>query len=368
MRPATCALQPAACDLRSAACDLRRASCFLLLVSCFLLPLSGCIPSDSTPATGQATYIPPTWLPLATATPSPTATPAPALTPLPTATPMPTATPIPTPTFTPRPTATPTPTPTPTPICAGLSGRIEVGSYPSRVLGRAATYRIYLPPGYDSSPVSYPVLYLLHGYPYNETHWDRLGVDEAAEAGICSGAYPPFIIVMPNCDPAPDGIFVRTSGGDHSVEGLIVNELIPHIDQTYRTWGSREGRAIGGISRGGVWSLEIAFRRPDLFATVGAHSPALSVNYPLPVYDPFNLLTQPAVASLRIWLDAGDTDWAWVGTDRMHRALVEKGIPHEYAVGEGGHTDDYWSRMIPAYLAFYTAAWVGELPTPTPGP
>jgi enterochelin esterase-like enzyme len=191
-------------------------------------------------------------------------------------------------------------------------------------------------------------------------------VDEVAEAGICSGAYPPFIIVMPNCDPAPEGIFVRTSGGDHSVEGLIANELIPHIDRLYRTWGTREGRAIGGISRGGVWSLEIAFRRPNLFATVGAHSPALTVNYPLPAYDPFNLIAQPEVSSLRIWLDAGNTDWAWVGADRMHKALMERGIPHEYAVGEGSHTDDYWSRMIPNYLAFYTAAWTGGPPPPTP--
>ncbi|MGC8946945.1 MAG: alpha/beta hydrolase, partial [Anaerolineae bacterium] len=267
---------------------------------------------------------------------------------------------------TPRPTATPTPTPTP--ICAHIGGRVEVGFYPSRVLGRAATYRIYLPPGYDTSSASYPVLYLLHGYPYDETHWDRLGVDEAAEAGICSGAYPPFIIVMPNCDPAPDGIFVHTSGGDWSVEGLIVNELVPYIDQNYRTWGIREGRAIGGISRGGVWALEIAFRRPDLFATVGAHSPALTVNYPLPAYDPFNLVAQSSVASLRIWLDAGNTDWAWVGADRMHKTLMERGISHEYTVGKGGHTDEYWSRMLPAYLAFYTAAWTGGPPTPTPGP
>ena len=346
---------------------MRPVPCILLLATgalLLLLLLSACTPSQSASATDQTAYIPPTLRPLATATPSPTPTPTPSPTATPTPTPSPTATPTPTPTPTPRPTATPTPTPTP--ICANVAGRVELGSYPSRVLGRAATYRIYLPPGYDTSSASYPVLYLLHGYPYDETHWDRLGVDEAAEAGICSGAYPPFIIVLPNCDPSPEGLFVRTSGGDFSVEGLIVNELIPYIDQHYRTWGTREGRAIGGISRGGVWSLEIAFRRPDLFGIVGAHSPALTVNYPLPTYDPFNLVAQSAVDSLRIWLDAGNTDWAWVGADRMHKTLMERGIPHEYAVGEGSHADDYWSRMLPVYLAFYTAAWTGGPPTPTP--
>jgi enterochelin esterase-like enzyme len=219
-------------------------------------------------------------------------------------------------------------------------------------------FKIYLPPCYDVyTSHQYPALYLLHGHPFDESHWDNLGADETADGGINSGAYPPFIIVMPNCDPSPDGIFVNTSGGDNSVEGLITNELLPHIDATYRTWANRQGRAIGGISRGGVWSLEIAFRHPELFSAVGAHSPALSVNYPHPLYDPFVLLAEPGVRTLRIYLDAGDADWARAGTDRLHRALEEQGMPHEFTVGEGSHVDDYWARMVPAYLAFYTLAW-----------
>ncbi len=155
----------------------------------------------------------------------------------------------------------------------------------------------------------------------------------------------------------PDSIFVRTSGGDYSVEGLIVNELLPHIERTYRTWGTREGRAIGGISRGAVWALEIAFRRPDLFAAVGAHSPALSVNYPLPSYDPYRLAREPAVAGLRIWLDAGDKDWAWGGANRLHQILAEQGAPHTFVVAPGDHADAYWAQMLRVYLDFYTAGW-----------
>jgi enterochelin esterase-like enzyme len=223
-------------------------------------------------------------------------------------------------------------------------------------------YRIYLPPCYGADDRAYPVLYLLHGYPFDEGHWDRLGVDEAADAGIHSGAYPPFLIVMPNCDPSPEGIFVNTSGGDRSVEGLIVNEVLPHVDQTYQTWAEREGRAIGGISRGGVWSLEIGFRHPDLFAVLGAHSAALAVNYPHPLYDPFKLASDPAVASLRIWLDAGNVDWARWGVEELHWLLQEQGVGHEYVVGEGAHVDEYWSRMLPAYLGFYAGSWAADTP------
>ncbi len=327
----------------------------------------------------HSAYTPPTLAPLATATPAP-------IRPTPTATPIPTVTPTPTVAVTPTPTATSTPTPrpkaaasapataAPTPVyitpppplaamgevasfCREDYGRVEMGMYPSRVTGQSMPYRVYLPPGYDMAPVAYPVVYLLHGYPYDETHWDRLGVDEAAAAGICSGAYPPFIIVLPGCGSSPDSIFVRTSGGDYSVEGLIVNELVPHIERTYRTWGTREGRVIGGISRGAVWALEIAFRRPDLFSAVGAHSPALSVNYPLPAYDPYVLARQPAVATLRIWLDAGVGTGGWAGANRLHQVLVEQGVPHEFVVAPGDHADAYWAQMLPVYLNFYTAAW-----------
>jgi len=271
--------------------------------------------------------------------------------------PTPTLVPLQTATPTPVPSPTPTPSPSPTPTCTETYGRVEVRTFSSQILGREVPYRVYVPPCYGMNDQTYPVLYVLHGYPYDETHWDRLGVDETANDGIRSGTYPPFLIVMPNCDPSPDGIFVNTSGGNHSVEGLIVNELMPQVERTYRVRATREGRAIGGISRGGVWSLEIGFRHPDLFGTVGAHSAALSVNYPHPLYDPFNLIADPAVRSLRIWLDAGDRDWARVGVERLHQALEEQGIPHEFTLGEGGHENAYWSQMMPAYLAFYTAGW-----------
>jgi enterochelin esterase-like enzyme len=216
-------------------------------------------------------------------------------------------------------------------------------------------YRVYLPGCYEVFEGPYPTLYLIHGYPFDDSHWDRLGADETAAMGIRSGVYVPFLIVMPECDT--EGMFRDTSGGDYSVEGLIVNELVPHIDGTYRTWAAREGRAIGGISRGGVWSLEIGFRHPSTFSVVGAHSPALAVNYPHPLYDPLILATEPQVQDLRIYLDAGDVDWARYGTEELHQVLAEHGVAHEYVIGEGDHVDEYWSRMLPLYLAFYSADW-----------
>jgi len=282
--------------------------------------------------------------PLPTPTPTPTFTPTFTLTP----TFTPTSTPTPTPTLTPTPTSTPTPT------CTETMGRTEQHTYFSQTTGDEQPYRIYLPPCYDQVGRRYPVLYLLHGWPYDEAHWDSLGADEAASAGIGTGTLPSLIIVMPG---GSERLYVDTCGGDHSFEGQVVNDLIPHVDGAYRTWAEREGRAIGGVSRGGVWALEIGFRHPDLFAAVGAHSPALSVNMAAPTYDPFYLLEEPGVAVLRIHLDAGDTDWARKSTQALHEALETRGIAHEYVVHTGGHENGLWATNVAEYLAFYAGAW-----------
>jgi enterochelin esterase-like enzyme len=239
----------------------------------------------------------------------------------------------------------------------GIAGRVEEHTYFSQTSGDEQRYRVYLPPCYDQTDEHYPVLYLLHGWPYDEQHWDGLGADEMADTGIQVDALPPFIIVMPG---GTEGLYVGTSGGDHSFEGQVINDLIPHVDATYRTWVERDGRAIGGISRGGVWALEIAFLHPGLFATIGAHSPAISVNLAPPPYDPFYLLERDGVAMLRIYLDAGDADWArggTRGTQALHEALDARGIAHEYIVHSGRHVNELWKTNLAEYLAFYAGGW-----------
>ena len=286
-------------------------------------------------------------------------TPPPTLTPTITLTPTVTNTPTHTPTATPTPTQTPTPTPTltPTPVCTETRGRVEQRSYLSQTTGGEEAYRVYLPRCYDHvsrADRRYPVLYLLHGWPYDDAHWDVLGADEAADVGIQAGVLSPFIVVMPK---GSEVMYIRTSGGDRSFEGQVINDLIPHVDATYRTLADQSGRAIGGISRGGVWALEIGFLHAGLFSIVGAHSPALSVNLAPPPYDPFNLLTEPGVSGLRIYLDAGDSDWAKKRTEALHTTLDEHGIAHQFILHTGGHQNGLWEANVVEYLAFYTAAW-----------
>ena len=320
---------------------------------------------EISPTAEQPTPTPtrtPVQTPTATNTPFPTTTPTP--TTLPSATPRPTATPVP---------ATPTPTTSPTPDATAenagteiiaapvmrpdvqLAGRVAEETFFSTVTEEDEKYRIYLPPGYDETDRRYPALYLFHGWPYDASHWDNLGIDEVADQGIQAGTLPPFIIILPEADP--DGIYVNTAGGERSFEGQVMQDLIPHVESAHRASPSPADRAVGGISRGGVWALEIAFRHPGQFAAVGGHSPALKYNQAPTPFDPFHLIQQPGVEYLRIYLDTGDSDWAQESTRALHQALDERGIDHQFAVHEGGHTDALWAAHLETYLRFYTATW-----------
>ncbi len=283
----------------------------------------------------------------------------------PTPTPSPTLEPTVEPTAlppAPLPTATMVPLvsrPLPSSDCRS-SGQLVHGKWTSEVFGRAQEYAIYLPPCYDAedNQTRYPVIYLFHGWPMDENHWITLGVVGAADRLIHSGELPPFIIALPRGDK--EGIYNRTSGGDTSFEGAMVNEFIPFIDKTYRTLRQSDYRAIGGISRGGVWALEIAFRHPELFSSVGAHSAALGVNNAAADFDPFDLAATAPIESLRFYIDSGASDWTRTTSAQLSKILEARHIPYTYIISPGDHVDSYWSSQIDAYLKFYAAPWKAE--------
>jgi len=262
------------------------------------------------------------------------------------ATALPTETAVPTP----QPTATLPPTPTP---CA-QPGRIEAGTFPSLTAGPMA-YRVYLPPCYGIDGRTYPTLYLLPGNTHTEAIWDSLGVDEAAEAGILAKSWPPFLIVL----PAGGQIANNSSGGPGSYESVIMNDLIPYVEQTYCAWADPAGRAVGGLSRGGYWALEIAFRFPEQFASVGGHSAALLDQYAWPAVNPQYTGLSQNLGDLRIYLDIGANDYVINNIRQLHLDM-ETAVPpilHTWVLNEGSHEDSYWQTHIPDYLAWYVEPW-----------
>jgi hypothetical protein len=191
--------------------------------------------------------------------------------PLPTAIPSLTPTPTDTPTPTPTPTRTPVPSATPR-VCKDTKGRVVSLTFFSAIVKRDVPYDVYLPPCYSETGKRYPYVLLMHGADQTEKLWvDVLGAQKALEAGLSLRALPPMILIMPyGGELANLNIFREKAGW----ESVVLTELMPEIEANFCTWNDREGRAIGGISRGGFWAYVIALRHPDLCGGVGGHSPA----------------------------------------------------------------------------------------------
>ncbi len=264
------------------------------------------------------------------------------------------------PTATVRPSATPEPSPTPCVAPGTMVQGVFENSYAPPL-----SYRVYLPPCYGEDAQTYPVLYMLPGNIYTDSIWDDLGLDEAAEQAIRGGHFPPFLIVM----VAGGYLADNTSGGPGSYEDLFLEEFVPFIEAQYCAWPASEGRAIGGMSRGGYWALEIAFRHPEQFASVGGHSAALLDNYGGQAINPEDTGLTNELGDLRVYLDIGENDWVISNVQRLHERMEAAGIAHEWVLQEGRHEEAYWAAHVNDYLTFYAAAWpeeAGEYPLCSP--
>ncbi len=260
---------------------------------------------------------------------------------------------------------------------AGQGRVLEGETFQSQALGRAWTYSVYLPPDYASSQRAYPVVYLLHGL-YG-SHTDFVRYDDAAMTAdelIAAHEIPPMILVMPE---GGDSWWVDSDPktGFGAVETALVQDLIPHVDATYRTIAERRGRMIAGLSMGGYGALRLAFERPELFSAAAGLSPAiqrsaegldiLSPAFGAP-FDPAryeketpwaylpDLAAKPARLHPHVYLTIGDDD-AFTqflrGTMDLYLALREAKIPAELRVTDGGHSSGVWSAGLrQALLAF----------------
>jgi enterochelin esterase-like enzyme len=165
---------------------------------------------------------------------------------------------------------------------------------------------------------------------------------------IASGDLPPFLIVMPYerewLQPT------ETKFGD-----VLVDELVPWIDQQYRTLPERNSRAIGGLSRGAAWAVHLGLTRWETFGAIGAHS--------LPIFwtdsDQIGgwLDAIPAGSMPRIYLDIGRSDAELSSAMSFEDLLNARNIPHEWHLQPGYHTEEYWQAHVEEYLRWYAAGW-----------
>jgi enterochelin esterase-like enzyme len=128
-------------------------------------------------------------------------------------------------------------------------------------------YYVYLPDGYDAKKnesKKYPVVYHLHGgRPGSESKTVSLAtfIDKAMR----NGKIQHTIYVFPNGGPVSWYNYPQVKNGQG--EDVFIKEMIPHVDATYRTFGTRAKRGIQGFSQGGRGTTRIIFKYPELFGS-----------------------------------------------------------------------------------------------------
>lgn len=163
-------------------------------------------------------------------------------------------------------------------------GQVREKWYWSRVTGAWRRAFVYTPPGYDENPTRrYPVLILQHGYGEDETGWTRQGRAQfILDNLIAAGKAKPMIIVMDRGYGNKPGTPELHLGADTTAkeaglafgafEEVVLRDLIPMIDSSYRTIPDRDHRAMAGLSMGGMETLFIALHHEETFAYIASLS------------------------------------------------------------------------------------------------
>jgi enterochelin esterase-like enzyme len=265
------------------------------------------------------------------------------------------------------------------------AGTVLSRSFTSAALNRSWSYSVYLPSGYETSNLRYPVLYLLLGYGDERNEWVSDGrVQQTADALIASGDIPPCLIVM------PDGGTSWYIDRKEKMETAFIQDLLPDVEKTWRALSMRSGRLVGGFSMGGYGALRFALKYPDMFAAAALLSPAIynpeppknsaarragvfaSPDFDLAVWKEYNY---PALwdaylakrVPIPMYINSGDDDQFFIEheAETLYHLLRVNDQPAELRIVDGGHNWSVWGPTLGEAIK-YVFRWA-ERPAPSAG-
>ena len=235
-------------------------------------------------------------------------------------------------------------------------GDVRQRLYESKVTGAWRRAYVYTPPDYDTNvKTRYPVLYLQHGAGENATSWTKQGrANLILDNLIAAGKAKPMIVVMDTgYATTPGATPVQGATGAQQIpnafEDVVVTDLIPMIDASYRTIKERDSRAMAGLSMGGGQTLQITSNHLDLFAWIGSFSAPLR-NFDVKT-SMNGALTDAASFNKRIrllWIGAGTGETAFhEANTKLHASLEAAGIKHVVFESAGtAHEWQTWRRSL----------------------
>ena len=149
----------------------------------------------------------------------------------------------------------------------GAVARIEYNA--STLAGAAREMYIYTPPGYEKGSSAYPVFYLIHGGGETDSSWSTVGrTGDVLDNLIAAGKAQPMIIVMP-AGWTPSGPQVMTADATKDpFNNELMQDILPFVESHYRTRADADHRALGGLSMGGIQTLNIGLHNLGTFRSL----------------------------------------------------------------------------------------------------
>src|SRR5439155_26010483 len=182
----------------------------------------------------------------------------------------------PTPSATASPAITPVPSATPIPTPILTADGLSTVHFAGPITGRDIVFNVWIPSGYSSSALRYPVLYNLHGSGQNSNFSDNDIVRDALLRAVSAGIIGPMIIVFPdNNFPQGNSMWADSFDGLRPGETNVIREIISYVDAHYRTIPDRNSRLVQGMSMCGQGTLAYVYSYPELFCCAVGYASAL---------------------------------------------------------------------------------------------
>lgn len=226
---------------------------------------------------------------------------------------------------------------------------------------------VITPDAADTYPAAqFPTVYLLNGFGGDHRSWSII----CPELTTMADRYA-MILVMP--DGRDSWYFDSPVYPAMQMESFITRDLVPYIDSHYPTIANPHHRAITGLSMGGHGGLYLMLRHPDIWLGGGSTSGGVNIE-PFPskwkIADrlgPYetnkqrwhdntviNMLDR-ATAGMHIIVDCGTEDFFYAENLRLHQAMLDRGIAHDFISRPGTHCIAYWRNSILYQLLFFNS-------------
>ncbi len=213
--------------------------------------------------------------------------------------------------------------------------------YPSSTLNTTRRMHIYIPPGYEKSDETLPVLYLLHGGGDNDNAWPNVGrAGFIMDNLISEGLAERMIVVM------PDGsIDTKVFAED------LKNNIIPYIESNYNVYTDADHRALAGLSMGGLEVLDAFMAYPEMFAYINVMSSGWFANNEEMYEEGDKRLEEIApvlseTVKYLIFTQGGPEDIAYNNGKEMLKVFDKHNIKYEFSEMPGGHSWYVWRNDL----------------------